>query len=106
MASYDMDSIIKTMVGDKYYDLIPTYAKLARNKVLNHLFPFNTDVTWEDVPDRYLVQACEIAAYLIGKIGAEGETKHAENGTDRTYEAASVPPSMFQGMIPFVEVPR
>ena len=107
MASYtSMEQIIKTMVGEKYYDIIPTYAELARNKVLNHLFPFNVDATWEDVPERYLLQTCEIAAYLIGKIGAEGETKHSENGTDRTYESASIPPSMYRGMVPFAEVPR
>ena len=43
----------------------------------------------------------EIAAYLMNKRGAEGETYHGENGVNRTYENASVPASMLAGVTPF-----
>ena len=46
----------------------------------------------------------EIATYLYNKQGAEGETKHNENGVDRTYESASIPESMLSDISPVVQV--
>jgi hypothetical protein len=57
-----------------------------------------------DVPLKYHRLQCQIASYLLNKQGAEGETRHSENGIDRTYETADVPPSMLTSVIPFVGV--
>lgn len=107
MLDSEMTELIKTMVGDSRFDsVIPAYLKIAKSKVINHLFPFDDSADWSDVPDVYHAQTCEIAVYLLSKRGAEGETDHKENGTTRSYESASVPSSMFSGMVPFVGVPR
>lgn len=106
MAFDDMNGIVAAMVGERYADVVPTYVEMAQSKVVSHLFPFDGTKTWDDVPERYWPQTCEIAVYLIGKIGAEGETSHRENGTSRGYESASIPPSMLRGIVPFAGVPK
>jgi hypothetical protein len=47
---------------------------------------------------------CEIAAYLLNKRGAEGQTSHTENGITRNYGGADVPESMLSSIIPRVGV--
>lgn len=45
----------------------------------------------------------KMALYAISKMGAEGETKHSENGTDRTYSSASdYPNELLNQIIPKV----
>ena len=103
--AFDMNTAVLSVVGERYRGQVPLYVGMAKAKVVERLFPFDPDATWDDVPERYAAQTCEIAVYLIGKAGAEGEKAHSENGTSRTYESASVPPSMFAGMVPFAGVP-
>lgn len=74
------------------------YLKIAGQKILNRAYPY--DDTVEEVPRRYGVIQCEIAAYLLNKRGAEGEVSHSENGISRTYENADVPESMLRDVIP------
>ena len=57
----------------------------------------------EVLPAEYELLQCEIAAYLINKRGAEGETSHSENGINRSYESGDVPESMLKSIIPFAE---
>jgi hypothetical protein len=57
-----------------------------------------------EVPRRYGYLQCEIAAYLLNKRGAEGQTGHSENGISRSYESADVPESMLSEVIPFCKV--
>ena len=86
MAFDDMNGIVAAMVGERYADVVPTYVEMAQSKVVSHLFPFDGSKTWDDVPERYWPQTCEIAVYL--------------------YESASVPPSMLRGIVPFAGVPK
>lgn len=107
MQGYEMESAVKAMVGDDRYDeVVPLYLDLAKSAVISRLFPMGGDVCWEHVPEKYHMRTCEIAVYLINKRGAEGEIGHRENGTDRTYESASVPASMLASMVPYAHVPR
>jgi hypothetical protein len=46
----------------------------------------------------------EIAAYLLNKRGAEGQTSHSENGISRGYESGSIPESMLSDVLPFVGI--
>ncbi len=57
-----------------------------------------------DVPIKYHYLQCQIAAYLLNKQGAEGESRHSENGVDRTYESADIPSSMLSSVVPYVGV--
>ena len=76
-----------------------TYLSLAAESIIRKAFPFK-DV--KDVPEKYEHLQCQIAAYLLNKIGAEGELAHSENGISRTYESAFVPDSMLKCVIPYV----
>lgn len=107
MTETEMVDLVKVMLGESRFDsVIPSYLAIAKSKTVAYLFPMDAEATWVNVPEIYHAQVCEIAVYLISKRGAEGEKEHRENGTTRSYESASIPKSMFTGMVPYVGVPR
>ena len=65
-----------------------------------------TDETDSDVLSTYLLLArydaihVEVAAYMLNKRGAEGETVHLENGVSRHWEDGSIPPSLLRRIVP------
>lgn len=83
-------------------EVLLTYLNIAGRKIINKAYPY--DDTVEIVPRRYEILQCEIAAYLLNKRGAEGETSHSENGISRSYENADVPKSMLDVITPFCGV--
>ena len=96
-------ALLRAMVGmsneeDWTDEILQQYLLIAGIKIINRAFPYSNDIT--EVPARYNVLQCEIAAYLLNKRGAEGETSHSENGISRSYESADVPPSMLREVIP------
>lgn len=99
-----VDTVKKMLGTEQFDDLVPTYVAIAQSAILNRLYPMCTDKTWDDVGDRYNARVCEIAVYLVNKRGAEGETAHKENGTERTYASASVPNAMLADIVPYVRV--
>jgi hypothetical protein len=90
-------------VTDADNDLLSLLLEVAGQKILDRLYPF--DSTQLTVPERYKLKQIEIAQFLYNKRGAEGETAHNENGVNRTYEGADVPPSMLRGIIPYCGTP-
>ena len=90
--------MLKAMTGEKDESVLSTYLSIAGNKVLKRAYPFNSTVTV--VPDRYAYNQVEIAAYLVNKRGAEGETAHSENGISRSYEDGDVPPTLLREIVP------
>ena len=95
--------ILSAMVDETNNDkLLYVYLSIAKNKILNRLYPY--DDTKTEVPEKYAILQCEIAAYLYNKRGAEGQTSHDENGIKRTYESADVPESMLRGITPYTGV--
>ena len=95
--------LLKAMVGESdTEEVLLAYLNIAGSKILNRAYPFGTDET--EVPTRYDFLQCEIAAYLLNKRGAEGQTSHNENGISRTYESADVPESMLDAITPMVGV--
>ncbi len=102
MSNEEKIAVLKTMVSDSgtpYTDeLLTVYLDIAGRKVLRRLYPFRSDVT--EVPEEYEYKHLEIAAYLINKRGAEGETSHSENGISRVYEDADIPASMLREITP------
>ena len=98
-------TLLKAMVGSADSDdVLLAYLDIAGGKILNRAYPYGTDET--DVPPRYDFLQCEIAAYLLNKRGAEGQTGHSENGISRSYESADVPESMLGAVTPMVGVIR
>lgn len=91
-------TMLKAMTGEKDESVLSTYLSIAGNKVLKQAYPFDSTVTV--VPDRYAYNQVEIAAYLVNKRGAEGETAHSENGISRSYEDGDVPPTLLREIVP------
>ena len=91
-------TMLKAMTGEKDESVLSTYLSIAGNKVLKRAYPFASTVTV--VPDRYAYNHVEIAAYLVNKRGAEGETAHSENGISRSYEDGDVPPTLLREIVP------
>lgn len=97
--------LLKALVGESdTEEVLLAYLNIAGRKILNRAYPYGTDET--DVPPRYDFLQCEIAAYLLNKRGAEGQTSHSENGISRSYESADVPESMLGAVTPMVGVIR
>ena len=95
--------LLKAMVGESdHEEVLLAYLNIAGGKSLNRAYPCGTDET--EVPGRYDFLHCEIAAYLLNKRGAEGQTGHSENGISRSYESADVPESMLGAITPMVGV--
>ena len=98
-------TLLKAMVGESdTEEVLLAYLNIAGRKILNRAYPYGTDET--EVPTRYDFLQCEIAAYLLNKRGAEGQTGHSENGISRSYESADVPESMLGAVTPMVGVIR
>ena len=100
--------MLRAMVGnqsdtsDWSDDVLLTYLQIAGRKIINRAYPYDDDIT--EVPRRYEVLQCEIAAYMLNKRGAEGELMHTENGISRTYEKADVPESLMGQIVPYCGV--
>lgn len=80
------------------------FLDIAGKKIIKRAYPFDNTVT--DVPLEYQTLQAEIAAYLMNKRGAEGETSHTENGITRQYQSADVPSSMMNIIVPYCSVPK
>ena len=97
-----MLTLLTDATGVTDTDTLLAYLTMAGQMILNRCYPFEKTVT--EVPECYKPNQVEWAAYLINKRGAEGETRHNENGIDRTYEAASIPDSMLRQVVPYAKV--
>ena len=96
-------TLLKAMVGGSDTDdVLLAYLDIAGSKIINRAYPYDSEVT--EVPTRYDFLQCEIAAYMLNKRGAEGQTGHSENGISRSYESADVPESLLGAVTPMVGV--
>ncbi len=79
--------------GDDTSDAIANaYLAAAEKAVTNLAFPYGNGT--EVMPEKYEYEQIEIAAYMLNKRGAEGETAHTEGGTSRTFETGDIPISL------------
>ena len=96
-------TLLKAMVGESdTEEVLLAYLNIAGGKIINRAYPYGTED--REVPTRYDFLQCEIAAYLLNKRGAEGQTSHSENGISRSYESADVPESLIGAVTPMVGV--
>lgn len=96
---------LKAVVGGSDTDeVLSTYLKLAGSKILAKAYPY--DDTVSEIPVKYEYLQVEIAAYMLNKRGAEGQTSHSENGISRTYENADIPASMLKAVTPHCGIPK
>lgn len=103
----DMVLEVKTLLADDCDemnvsdDVIPLMLQIAGELVLKARYPFK-DISELEVPLQYRSRQILIALELINKMGAEGETSHAENGVARTYSASIVSKGLLDGIVPMV----
>lgn len=96
-------SNLSAIVGGADSDeTLTAYLTLAGRKIIAKAYPYRDDVT--EVPAKYDFLQVEIAAYMLNKRGAEGQTSHTENGITRAYENADIPASMLRTITPHVGV--
>ena len=96
MTDVEKLAILRNMLDDSdtTSDAIAnTYLDAAEKAVINLVYPFG-DVSEKTMPERYEYEQIEIAAYMLNKRGAEGETAHTEGGTSRTFETGDIPISL------------
>ena len=96
---------LKVMVGSSDSDeVLSTYLTFAGSKIIAKAYPYQNDIS--EVPAQYAHLQVEIAAYMLNKRGAEGQTSHTENGITRQYENADIPASMLKAVTPHCGVIR
>ena len=108
MSQEEKLQLLKAMVGESDpEEMLLAYLNIAGNKIINLAYPYESELMEvTEVPTRYDFLQCEIAAYLVNKRGAEGQTVHSENGIYRSYESADIPESMLRAVTPYVGVIR
>lgn len=94
-------TMLKSMTEETDDDVLSTYLTLAKGVVLSRAYPYTEEDT---VPTKYDTVHVEIAAYMLNKRGAEGETAHSENGVSRSYEDGDIPPTLLRRILPMAGV--
>lgn len=91
---------------DTSVSVLSIYLDLAKQKILNRMYPFQEDYDGLEVPDRYTMAQLNVASYMLNKRGAEGQIQHIENGIHRNYGSADVPDGMLAEIVPYCKVIR
>ena len=91
---------LKAIVEETDEAALTVCLNLAGQAIANRCYPFEPE---KPVPPKYYARQVEIAAYLVNKQGAEGETVHNENGINRSYESGSIPESMLRDIVPYAK---
>ena len=102
MLEQEQIELLKVLSDEKNEETLIAYLKLAGNKICRKAYPFAPQKT--EVPEQYTGLQVEIAAYMLDKRGAIGETAHSENGISRSYENGDVPNSMLADIVPFAGI--
>lgn len=103
MTEVEKLSTLRAMVGGTDTDeVLSSFLNLAGSKIIAKAYPYKDKVN--EVPTKYHYLQVEIAAYMLNKRGAEGQTSHTENGITRQYENADVPASMLRAVTPYCGV--
>ena len=81
-------STVRTLVendSDATDANIAVYLNLACGAMLERLYPYDSSKTESDIPERYDILQCELAARYFLRRGGQGEINHEENGVNRQY---------------------
>lgn len=100
MSDEEKRNMLSVMTGETDEAVLSTYLAVSADKVLRRMYPYGAP-PGATVPGQYDLIQVQIAAYLINKRGAEGETSHSENGISRSYEDGDVPPTLLREIVPF-----
>jgi hypothetical protein len=84
-------------------ETVPIYLSLACNAMLERLYPYDASKTASDIPERYDMIQCELAARYFLRRGGQGEINHEENGVNRQYGSVD-DADILQRLTPFAKV--
>ena len=109
MEEFDKLTELRTMIepSEDNDATLLSYLRQAKDLILNRMYPYLDGRAYEDLelPRRYEHKQVQLAAYLLNKRGAEGQTRHIENGVSRTYQGAYVPQDLLCDIMPMVGIP-
>lgn len=106
MTDDEMRKAVIALVGSPRLDeFVDHYLEAAKREIVSRLYPY-ADAEWADVPEKHHARAVDIAVYLVNRRGAEGETRHVENGITHEWESSGIPKSMLAGLVPYAGVPK
>ena len=106
MTSADKIDVVKTLVESDPMatdGVVSVYLTLACSTMLERLYPFDSNKTEEDIPMRYEMVQCELAARYFLRRGSQGEINHEENGINRQYASAD-DEDILRRLTPFAKV--
>lgn len=80
-------------------ELLKYLLEQSEGIILNRRYPFGAPegVTLSAMHEQIQMR---MAVELFSKMGAEGQTEHAENGITRKWEAGDVSPSLLRTIVP------
>ena len=98
--------LTETDATDLPSNVAQLYIDRAKALVLNRRNPFSADAMAEPWESRYDMLACEMAAAMWWKHGADGQTASRENGIYRAWDHldAYVPSGLLQRVVPIAAV--
>lgn len=97
-------TMLQKMTDETDQSILSAYLQFSQQIVFEKAYPFGNHP--ETMPVKYDAVQVEIAAYLINKRGAEGETSHGENGVSRHWEDGSIPRSLLRRITPTASIIR
>lgn len=106
MTNSEKIAMVKVLIGDDPTatdDLIAVYLRLASNKMLERLYPYDSDKGESDIPERYDTIQCELSTRLFLRRGGEGEINHEENGVNRNWSSVD-DEDILSRLTPFAKV--
>lgn len=83
--------------------IIAVYLNLACGAMLERLYPYDPTKASTDIPERYDMIQCELAARYFLRRGGQGEISHEENGVNRSYSSVN-DEDILRRLTPFAKV--
>lgn len=80
--------------------VVLAYLSKAESAIMRRAYPYGTN---KEMPERYAMLQCELAARYFFRMGSEGEVAHSENGISRTYESAN-DEDLLKEVVPHIKV--
>lgn len=103
MTDAEQLSMLETISDETDAGILSAFLARAGDIVLRKAFPYGDGT--EEVPEIYKMVQVDIAAYLLDKRGADGETAHIEGNISRYYEDGDIPPTLLRRIVPMANVP-
>ena len=83
--------------------VVSVYLNLACSAMVERLFPYDSNKSADDIPERYEMTQCELAARYFLRRGGQGEINHEENGINRQYASVD-DEDILKRLTPFAKV--